>query len=123
MRTTVLVVDDHAAFRARARVMLETDGFDVVGEASDGRSAIVEVARLRPDVALMDIQLPDMDGFEVTARLRRLGTARRIILISGRDREDYGGRVEQSEADGFIAKLDLSGERLAAVLSEPTADA
>lgn len=117
MRTTVLVVDDHAAFRARARVMLETEGFDVVGEAEDARSAIAEAARLRPDVALVDVQLPDGDGFDVTERLRRSGTARRIILISGREREDYGGRVERSGADGFISKGDLSGDRLVDLLS------
>ena len=116
MRITVLVVDDHPDFRARARVMLEADGFDVVGEVGDGHSALSEADRLRPDVALVDIQLPDIDGFDVAARLRRSGAARQIVLISGRDREDFGGRVERSEADGFIAKVDLTGERLLAVL-------
>jgi DNA-binding NarL/FixJ family response regulator len=116
MPTTVLVIDDHAAFRARARAMLEAQGFDVVGEVGDGETALIEAARLRPDVALVDVQLPGMDGFDVAARLRRAGSARRIVLISGREREDYGGRVEASAADGFIAKFDLSGERLAAVL-------
>jgi DNA-binding NarL/FixJ family response regulator len=116
MRTTVLVVDDHAGFRARARAMLEAEGFDVIGEASDGRSAVSEAERLHPDVALVDIQLPDFDGFDVAARLRGSGSARRIVLISGRELEDFGGRVEGSVADGFIAKVDLSGERLTALL-------
>ena len=113
MRTTVLVVDDHASFRTRVRVLLEADGFDVVGEAADGQSALAEADRLRPDVALVDIQLPDFDGFAVAARLRGSGTAKTIVLISSRDREDYGGRVESSAADGFIAKGDLSGALLA----------
>jgi DNA-binding NarL/FixJ family response regulator len=117
MRITVLVVDDHPAFRARARAMLEAEGFDVVAEVADGQAALLEAARVRPDVALVDIQLPDLDGFEVAAGLRRAGSARWIVLTSGRDLEDYGGRVEASAADGFIAKIDLSGERLTAVLA------
>jgi DNA-binding NarL/FixJ family response regulator len=116
MAMTVLVVDDHAAFRARARAMLEADGFDVVGEVADGDSALAAAQRLRPDIALVDIQLPGVDGFEVAEQLRRAAAARWIVLISGRDREDYGGRVERSQADGFIAKVELSGERLIAVL-------
>jgi DNA-binding NarL/FixJ family response regulator len=116
MTMTVLVIDDHATFRARARAMLEADGFDVVGEAADGSSALAAAGRLRPDIALVDIQLPDADGFEVAERLRAAAVVRWIVLISGRDREDFGGRVEQSQADAFIAKADLSGERLTAAL-------
>jgi DNA-binding NarL/FixJ family response regulator len=116
MRQTLLMVDDHAGFRARARVLLEAEGFDVIGEAADGRSAISAADRLRPDVAIVDIQLPDLDGFAVAHAIRSSGTARRIILISGRDREDYGDRIDTAEADGFIAKADLSGARLAEVI-------
>jgi DNA-binding NarL/FixJ family response regulator len=118
MRQTLLMVDDHAGFRARARVLLEAEGFDVVGEASDGRSAIRAADRLRPDVAIVDIQLPDLDGFAVAHAIRSSGTARRIILISGRDREDFGDRMDTAEADGFIAKVDLSGARILAVMEE-----
>jgi two-component system nitrate/nitrite response regulator NarL len=116
MRTTILVVDDHAGFRARARALLEAEGFEVVGEVADGSSALAEAERLRPDIALVDIQLPDLDGFAVATSLRLSGSTGRIILISGRERDDYGGRVESSDADGFIAKVDLSAERLLAVL-------
>src|SRR5207253_614515 len=112
MRPTVLMVDDHDGFRARARVMLEDAGFDVVGEAADAAAGIAAAERLRPDVVLLDIGLPDEDGFAVASRLRDDGTAARIVLISGRQAEDYGGRVERSAADGFIAKLDLTPERL-----------
>jgi len=62
MRGRVLIVDDHAAFRESASALLEAEGFDVVGEAADGESAVAEVARLRPDIVLLDIQLPGLDG-------------------------------------------------------------
>ena len=116
MRHTVLMVDDHHGFRNRARAMLEACGFDVVGEASDGRSAVAAADRLRPDLALVDIGLPDLDGFAVAAAIRAAGTAHRIILISGREAEDFGGRVAGSAADGFIPKAELSGDGLLALL-------
>ena len=62
---TILIVDDHPSFRASARVVLESDGFSVVGEAADGASALEECCRLRPQVVLLDVQLPDIDGFDV----------------------------------------------------------
>ena len=70
---TVLIVDDHPSFRASARAILEADGFEVTGEAEDGESAIVAAGRLHPDIVLLDVQLPDLDGFEVTRRLRSNG--------------------------------------------------
>jgi DNA-binding NarL/FixJ family response regulator len=110
---TVLIVDDFAPFRAAARALLEADGFLVVGEAQDGPSAAAAVARLRPDVVLLDIQLPGEDGFVVAGRLA--GQAR-IVLTSSRDARESGWRPA---ADGppFIAKADLSGPALAAVLA------
>src|SRR5262249_51415343 len=71
MATTVLIVDDHAAFRASARLLLEAEGFDVVGEAADGGSAIEKTTALAPDLLLLDVQLPDIDGFEVATRVLR----------------------------------------------------
>ena len=65
----VLIVDDHPSFRASARVLLEAEGFDVVGEAADGAQALTEAGRLSPEVVLLDVQLPDIDGFDVAARL------------------------------------------------------
>lgn len=112
MNRTVLMVDDHAGFRARARAMLEAEGFAVIGEANDGRSGLEAADRLRPDIALVDIGLPDIDGFAVADSLRAGGMATRIVLISGRAAEDYGDRIARSTADGFIPKMDLSGERL-----------
>jgi len=96
--------------------MLEAQGFDVVAEACDGYTAIAAAERLRPDLALVDIGLPGVDGFEVAERLRRAGSVACIVLTSGRARADFGGRVENSVADGFIGKDDLSGDRLHALL-------
>src|SRR5436853_6318240 len=107
-RETVLIVDDHEGFRTSMRRMLERAGYDIVGEAVDGRSAIAEAVRLRPDVALVDIRLPDIDGFEVAKAIRAAGSAGSILLISTRQRVDYGERLAASGADGFIEKSDLS---------------
>src|SRR5215467_2032823 len=104
MRVRVLMVDDHTGFRARARVLLEAEGFEVVAEAGTGAAAIALAADTRPDIALVDIQLPDIDGFEVAADMRSAGTARQIILISGRELADFGDRVSRSAADSFIPK-------------------
>jgi len=114
---TVLIVDDHASFRSRARALLHVGGFEVVGEAEDGASAITAWVALRPDVVLLDIQLPDISGFDVATRLLTDAAPPAIVLISSRDAADYGERVEQSGARGFIAKADLSGTALTAVLA------
>jgi CheY-like chemotaxis protein len=114
--TTFLVVDDHPTFRRTARTLLESEGFEVVGEAVDGASAIEAAASLQPDVVLLDIYLPDMEGFEVAKALRRNGTPPAVILTSSRDSSDFGPLVERSGAVGFIAKADLSGPALAVLL-------
>lgn len=116
MPTTVLIVDDHDAFRASARLLLESEGFQVVGEAADGGSAIQQTMSLAPDVILLDVQLPDTNGFEVANRLAEAGGAPTVILISSRDRGDFGPLVKASGARGFVAKADLSGESLRALL-------
>jgi DNA-binding NarL/FixJ family response regulator len=113
---TILVVDDHPSFRATARALLHAEGFDVVGEAEDGASALEAIARLRPEVVLLDVQLPDMDGFEVAARAIRDGRAPKIVLTSSRDASDFGPLVEASGACGFVPKDALSGAAVAALL-------
>ena len=113
---TVLVVDDHAEFRASAGALLEAGGFSVVGEASGGLDAIAEVRRLRPDVVLLDVQLPDLDGIEVAGRLASLADPPAVVLISSRDAAAYGPRLAAARALGFIFKRDLSGAGLANVL-------
>ena len=117
MTTTLLIVDDHASFRAVARKLFEHYGYDVVGEAATGESALEVVRNLRPDVVLLDVQLPGLDGFEVATRLTAADDAPAIVMTSSRDGEDFGRLVEQSGARGFIPKHDLSGPALEAMLA------
>ena len=112
--TTILIVDDHPSFRRCARAILESDGFSVVGEAEDGAGALSAIDTLHPDVVLLDVQLPDMDGFAV---LQRLGTgAPPVVLISSRDACDYDGMIRGSGARGFISKAELSGSAIRSLL-------
>jgi DNA-binding NarL/FixJ family response regulator len=104
----ILIVDDHASFRGCARNLLESEGFQVVGEAADGESAVALAAELEPELVLLDIQLPDLDGFEVAARLLANDPTLPIVLVSSRDEAAYGGRIEASGALGFVTKADLS---------------
>jgi DNA-binding NarL/FixJ family response regulator len=108
-----LIVDDHPSFRSSARAILEADGFEVIGEAPTGASAIEAVHELRPEIVLLDVQLPDIDGFSVAAALQRNGDSPAIVLVSSRDACDYGGLIAESGARGFIAKAELSGAALA----------
>jgi DNA-binding NarL/FixJ family response regulator len=113
MAVTVLVVDDHDGFRARARAFLESEGYEVVGEAADAASAVEAAESLRPQLVLLDVQLPDGSGFDVA---RQLGEGTIVVLVSSRDASDYGPRVGASGAAGFVSKAELSGERLRAIL-------
>ena len=114
---TVLIVDDHPTFRATARALLEAEGFAVVGEAGDGAGAIACVARLKPDVVLLDVHLPDMDGFEIADRISTNGLRPAIVLTSSRDAAEFGGLIDASPARGFVPKAELSGGRLTALLA------
>lgn len=117
MPETVLVVDDHDGFRQLARRLLDGMGFRVVGEAATGTEAMQESARLRPDIVLLDIQLPDIDGIEVAALLSAADDPPLVILVSNREAADYGPRMKGSRARGFITKADLSPESLHALLT------
>ena len=113
MNRTVLIVDDHPSFRQVARLLLEAAGYSVVGEAADGAAALENARRLRPELVLLDVHLPDLDGFDVAARITGGEDAPVVILTSSHDGSDFGTLVECSGARGFIPKAELSGERLA----------
>jgi DNA-binding NarL/FixJ family response regulator len=115
---TILIVDDHAGFRLSARSLLELDEFEVVGEAGDGHDALEAVTRLRPDVVLLDIGLPDMSGLDVAERLASTAAPRAVVvLISSRSPDQISARATGCGAAGFIAKDELSGAALGALLS------
>jgi DNA-binding NarL/FixJ family response regulator len=113
---TVLIVDDHPSFRAAARRLLELEGYDVVGEAADGWSGIRAARELRPDFVLLDVQLPDVNGFEVCEHLSRDPDAPAVVLTSSRDRSDYGPCLDVTAAAGFLPKAELSGAGIAGIL-------
>lgn len=117
MTASVLIVDDHSDFRLLARSLLQADGFDVVGEAPDGRAGLVAAERLRPDVVLLDVQMPGMDGFAVAQRLCGMASPPAVVLVSSRQACDYGPQVEHSGARGFISKEELSGSALGALIA------
>jgi DNA-binding NarL/FixJ family response regulator len=112
-----LIVDDHSAFRSMARALLESEGFAVVGEAADGAEAIAAVEDLRPAIVLLDIQLPDLDGFEIADRLSARTDAPAVVLVSTRTASAYGARLETTSARGFISKTALTGAALAALVA------
>jgi DNA-binding NarL/FixJ family response regulator len=112
----VLVVDDHPSFRTTARRLLQAEGFDVVGEAENGAEAVRKAGELHPDVVLLDVQLPDLNGFEVTNVLCRNGSKVAVVLVSSRDASDYGDLISGCGARGFIPKAELSGASIRALL-------
>lgn len=107
----LVIVDDHQGFRSWAQELLAEEGFDVVGVAADGTTALTTIAALDPDVVLLDVQLPDMSGFEVAEQVAP-GTL--VVLTSSRPVDDYGSRLRASPAVGFVAKSELSGALVAA---------
>ena len=113
MQPSVLIVDDHEDFRRSARALLQAEGFAVVGEAGDGAEAIAKARAVRPDVVLVDIQLPDLDGFAVAEQIAAWPDPPVVVLISSRDAAVYRSRLASTPARGFIAKSQLSGEALA----------
>jgi DNA-binding NarL/FixJ family response regulator len=116
VRTTVLIVDDNDDFRHSAAALLDAEGFDVVGGVADGGAVFGAVERLRPDVVLLDIQLPDIDGFAIAESLAQTTEPPHVVLISSRDAAVYGQRIQAAHALGFLAKRELSGAALAALV-------
>ena len=117
---TILIVDDHATFRAEARALLEADGLVVAGEAADGASAIALCRVLEPDIVLLDIGLPDLDGLAVAKLLVEDGARHRprVVLTSSREASVYGARLVESPSAGFIPKDELSGDAIRALVGD-----
>jgi CheY-like chemotaxis protein len=116
MACRVLVIDDNPNFRSVARQLLERHGFVVVAEAGTGTSGIAEAEEQCPDLVLLDVQLPDLDGFEVAERLARLDRPVDVVLTSSLDGSDFGGLVARSSVLGFVPKAELSAAALEALL-------
>ena len=116
MRPRVLIVDDHAGFRAVARVLLELDGFAVVGEADDGAAAVRAVSALAPGIVLLDVHLPDTDGFAVAEEMAALPRPPTVVLVSSRPIADLRRRVRASPVAGFLSKDELSGAAVTALV-------
>jgi DNA-binding NarL/FixJ family response regulator len=116
MAKTVLIVDDHASFRRAVRLVLEYEGYEVVGEAADGEEALSAAGDLKPELVLLDVHMPGIDGFEVASRLTSQEQAPAVVLTSSRDGTDFDQRVRRSGARGFIPKAEISGQRLADLL-------
>jgi CheY-like chemotaxis protein len=117
MTVSLLIIDDHEAFGSFASTLLSDEGFDVVGVAQDGETALSAAEKLRPDAVLLDVQLPGIDGFEVARRLARTGRPPRVVLMSSREAADYGSCLAGAPAAGFVRKVALSGAALASVLA------
>ena len=112
----MLIVDDHARFRASARALLESTGFEVVGEAAAADEALRIAGALRPEIVLLDVQLPGPDGFDVAERLHEDHGSPVVILISSRDAHTYGDRVQRAPVAGFISKPLLSADAIRSLL-------
>lgn len=108
----IVIVDDDPRFRGIARRLLEAEGFEVIGEAADGREALAVTRDLEPDVVLLDVQLPDIDGIKVAAELTGRGEGPAVVLTSTRDESDFGPEIRESGARGFVPKGELSAERI-----------
>lgn len=116
MSTRILIVDDQSLVRAGFRLILESQhDFEVAGEAADGEEAVAATRRLRPDVVLMDVRMPRMDGVEATRRIAGSQTGARIIMLTTFDLDEYVYAALRAGASGFLLK-DVTPERLIAAV-------
>lgn len=116
MRSRLVIVDDDPTFLAAVRLLLESEGFEIVGEALTGLDGVAAAAENDPDLVLVDIGLPDIDGFEVAKRVAARDGAPPVVLTSIRSADDFATLVDDSPARGFVTKDDISGDALRAIL-------
>lgn len=114
--STILIIDDDPRFREQARDVLEADKFDVIGEAVDGASGLDAARSRRPDFVLLDVGLPDLDGFEVARALAIDGPPPLVVLTSSRDARAYGRRLTNGDSLGFMPKEQVSGAAIRALV-------
>jgi DNA-binding NarL/FixJ family response regulator len=119
MAPRLVIVDDSAPFRALAAELLASEGYDVVGSAGDGAAAVALVGREQPDLVVLDVGLPDVEGFTLARRLSALPCPPLVVLVSSRDWNCLPQRVTESGAVGFLPKSELDGDRLTALLAAP----
>jgi DNA-binding NarL/FixJ family response regulator len=117
MYASIVIVDDHAGFRSCARRMLEGEGFRVIGEAADGGAALARARELKPELMLIDVCLPDIDGFELAAQLQALDPRPTVILTSSRDCAELESLTAGGCACGVVPKDELSGAVLERLLA------
>jgi DNA-binding NarL/FixJ family response regulator len=117
----VLIVDDQPPFRQASRMVVEvTDGFELAGEADNGEKGVELAAALRPDLVLMDVQMPGIDGLEATRRIRQLDDPPHVVVMSTHESGDYRETALTAGADAFIAKSEFSMDALEKLWSEVT---
>jgi DNA-binding NarL/FixJ family response regulator len=114
MGVRVLIVDDQAPFRHAARAVVEaTEGFEVVGESDTGEASVEAAASLTPDLVLMDVNLPGINGLEATRRILRESKTVVVLLLSTYEEEEYGSKAAECGASAYIAKSRFDPDRLA----------
>jgi DNA-binding response OmpR family regulator len=117
--STILIVDDDPRFRTQVCDLLTADGFVVIGEAADGAAGLEAAHALKPDFVLLDVGLPDVEGFEVARALAESGSPPLVVLTSSRDARAYGRRLTNGPFLGFIPKERISGAAIRALVDRP----
>ncbi len=121
MSVRVLIVDDQAPFREAARAVVEaTDGFQVVGEAPTGEASVDAARELRPDLVLMDVNLPGINGLEATRRILNESSPVVVLLLSTYEEDEYAPKAAESGASAYIPKSAFEPERLASAWAAAT---
>lgn len=116
LTTTVLIVDDNAEFRGRIKTLLSSENeIQIIGEAGDGEQAVLEAARLHPNVVLMDVRMPRMNGLEAARRLTGPSSDTKVIMMSQYDIEEYKQAAAASGARDYVVKKSMMQRLIPAI--------